>query len=45
MVLAWDPTADNGGTNFDNNLNFSCQLPVGTDVNFVFTNINEEVGA
>jgi hypothetical protein len=44
VVLPWD-TSDNGGAEIDNTVNFSCQLPVGIDINFIFTNIDEDIGA
>lgn len=43
--LFWSPGSDNGGAAFENGLNYSCRLPVGVDINTIFTNIEEEVGA
>jgi hypothetical protein len=45
IVAAWDPEVDNGDAPFPNTLNWSCNLPPGVDINLVFTNIAEEVGA
>jgi hypothetical protein len=45
VVLPWDPAVDNADAPFQNSLNWSCSLPPGVDINVVFTNIAEEVGA
>lgn len=39
VELSWDPAADNGGANFPNTMNYSCLLPPGIDVNYVFSNL------
>jgi len=44
-VVSWSPAADNGNAPFDNSLNYSCSVPPGVEINSVFTNISEEVGA
>jgi hypothetical protein len=44
-VVSWSPAADNGDVPFNNSLNYSCLIPPGVEINGVFTNIEEEVGA
>ena len=44
-VVSWTPAADNGDVPFNNSLNYSCSIPPGVEINGVFTNIAEEVGA
>lgn len=45
VVASWDPALDNEGEQFAHTLNYSCNLPPGLQINVVFTNIEEEVGA
>ena len=37
--------ADNGGNPIPNSLNYSCSIPPGVEINAVFTNIEEDIGA
>lgn len=41
VELSWNPATDNGGANFPNTINYSCLLPPGIDVNFVFSNLEQ----
>ena len=45
VVVPFDPIDDNGGDPFPNSLNYSCSIPPGVEINAVFTNIDEEIGA
>ena len=44
QFLTW-ASADNGDTPIPNTVNWSCQLPPGTQINNVFTNVDVDVGA
>ncbi len=44
-LVTWDPTIDNAGNPFQNTDNYSCLLPPGTQLNFIFGNVDVDVDA